>query len=171
VAANRIAEIIVELLRDVARQFEVLLLVFADRHMGGAIEQDVGRHQHRIVVQADRRVLAVLAGFFLELGHAVEPADPCDAIEDPGQFGVAGDLALVEHDVLLRVDAAGNKGRGDLAGVAGEFQRATPHRDALRDRVHVDHAIDAVVAFLQLDEIDDRAEVIAEMQIAGRLDA
>jgi hypothetical protein len=37
--------------------------------------------------------------------------------------------------------------------------------------VHVDDAIDAVVGFLHLHEVDDRAEVIAEMQIAGRLDA
>ena len=38
VGANRIAEIVVELLRDVAGQFEMLLLVLADRHMGGAID-------------------------------------------------------------------------------------------------------------------------------------
>jgi len=43
--------------------------------------------------------------------------------------------------------------------------------DALRDRVHVDDAIDAVMGFLHLHEVDDRAEVIAEMQIARRLDA
>ena len=38
-------------------------------------------------------------------------------------------------------------------------------------RMHVDDAIDAVVGLLQLHEVDDRAEVIAEMQIARRLDA
>jgi hypothetical protein len=37
--------------------------------------------------------------------------------------------------------------------------------------VHVDDAIDAVVGFLHLHEVDDRAEVIAEVQIACRLDA
>jgi nucleoside-diphosphate-sugar epimerase len=41
----------------------------------------------------------------------------------------------------------------------------------MRDRVHVDDAIDAVVRFLQLHEVDDRAEIVAEMQIACRLDA
>ena len=39
------------------------------------------------------------------------------------------------------------------------------------DRVHVDDAVDAVVAVLQLHEVDDRAEVVAEMQIPGRLHA
>ena len=84
---------------------------------------------------------------------------------------MAGHLALVEHDVLLRIDAAGDEGRGHFAGVAREFGRAAPDVDRLRDRVHVDDAIDAVMRLLQLHEIDDRAEVIAEMQIARRLDA
>ena len=35
----------------------------------------------------------------------------------------------------------------------------------------IDDAIKAVMGLLQFNEIDDRAEVIAEMQIAGRLDA
>ena len=50
---------------------------------------------------------------------------------------------------------------------AGPPHTSTGHRDG----VHVDDAIETVVRLLQLDEIDDRAEVIAEMQIAGRLDA
>ena len=53
------------------------------------------------------------------------------------------------------------------ASSAGPPQTST----GWRDRVHVDDAIDAVVRLLQLHEVDDRAEVIAEMQIARRLDA
>ena len=170
-AANRVAEIIVEFLGDIASQFEVLLLVLADGHMGGAIQQDVGRHQHRIIVQSDGRILAVLAGLFLELGHAVEPADPRHAIEDPGQFRMPGNLALVEDDVLVRIDARGDEGRGHFPGIARQFGRAAPDRYRLRQRVHVDHAIETVVGLLQLHEVDDGAEVIAEMQIARRLDA
>ncbi len=86
-------------------QFEMLLLVLADRNVRGAIQQNVRRHQHRIVVETHGRVFAVLAGLFLELGHAVQPAEAGDAVEDPGQLGMAGHLALVEHDVLLRIDA------------------------------------------------------------------
>ena len=128
-AADRVAEIIVELLRDVARQLQMLLLVLADRYVGGAIQQNVGRHQHRIVVKTDRGILAILAGLFLELRHPAQPADPRDAIEDPGQLRMSGDLALVEHDVLLRIDAGGDEGRGDLAGVAARVRRGRPrHR-------------------------------------------
>ena len=143
----------------------MLLLVVADRHVGGAIDQNVGRHQVRIDVEPDRGVLAVLAGLLLELGHAVEPAHARDAVEDPGQFGVLGHLALVEDDVLLRVDAAGDEGGGHFAGGARQLGRVLPDRDG----VHVDHAIDAVVVFLQRHEFGDGAEIIAEMQVAGRL--
>ena len=40
-----------------------------------------------------------------------------------------------------------------------------------RDRVHVDDAIDAFVTLLRRDEFRDCAEIVAEMQIARRLDA
>ena len=98
VVGDRFGEVVVELDGDVAGQLEMLLLVLADRHMGGEIGEDVGGHQHRIVVEADRGVLAVLAGLLLELGHAVEPAEPGDAVEHPGKFGMDADLALVEDD-------------------------------------------------------------------------
>ncbi len=52
-----------------------------------------------------------------------------------------------------------------------QLGRAAPHLDRLRQRVHVDHAIETIVRLLQLHEVDDRAEVIAEMQITGGLDA
>ena len=163
--ADRRGIVVVELLRDVARQLHVLLLVFADRHMRCAIDQDVGRHQVWIGVKSDRGILAVLAGLLLELGHAIEPAQPRHAVEHPGELGVLGNLALVEHDVLLRIDAAGDERRGHLADRLGQLVRLLPHRDG----VQVDHAIDAVVRVLQLDEPDDGAEVVAEMQVAGRL--
>jgi hypothetical protein len=63
----------------------------------------------RIGEQAERGVLAVLAGLVLELGHAVHPADARDAVEDPGELGVLRHAALVEDDVLLRVDAGGDE--------------------------------------------------------------
>ena len=145
----------------------MLLLILADRHVRCAIDQDVGRHQRRIGIEADRGILAVLAGFFLELRHPVEPAEAGDAIEDPGELGVLGHLALVEHDVLCRIDAAGDERRGDLADGARQLGRVLPDRD----RVQIDDAIDAVVAVLQLDEALDGAEIIAEVQVAGRLHA
>src|SRR5581483_6569595 len=59
----------------------------------------------------------------------------------------------------------GDERRRHLADRARQFGRLLPYRDG----VQVDHAIDAVVAFLQLDEPGDGTEIVAEMQIAGRL--
>jgi hypothetical protein len=139
--ARSSAEVVVEFLRDVARQFEMLLLVLADRHMGGAIDQNVGRHQHRIGVEADRGVLAVLAGLLLELRHAVEPAEAGDAVEHPGELGMLGDLALVEHDVLFGSMPQAMKAAVTSRMACGSSAGVLPHRD----RVQVDDAIDAVV--------------------------
>ena len=162
-----LGEIVVEFLRDVAGELEMLLLVLADRHMGGVIEQNVGGHQVRIDVESDARVLAVLAGLLLELGHAIEPADARDAIEDPGELGVARHLALIEDDVRLRIDARGDERGRHLAGVAGELVGVLEHGDG----VQIDHAIEAVMLGLKRHELGDGAEIIAEMQIAGRLHA
>src|SRR5512143_24490 len=145
----------------------MLLLIFANGHMCCAIDQDVGGHQVRVDVESDRSIFAVLSGLFLELGHAIEPADTGDATEHPGKFGMLGDLALVKDDVFLRVDAARKERSGHLACGARQFARVLPYRDG----VQVDHAIDAVITILQRDELGDRAEIITEMQVAGRLHA
>ena len=78
-----------------------------------------------------------------------------------------GNLALIENDVLFRIDAAGDEGRGHLTRIARQFRGILPHRNGMQ----IDHAIYAVVTPLQIDEFDDRAEIIAEMQITGRLHA
>ena len=165
IALDRSAKIIIEFLGDVARQLQMLLLIVADRHMRRAIDQNVGGHQHRIVEQADRSVFAILAGLVLELRHAVQPADARHAVQHPGEFGVFRHLALVEDDVLLRIDAAGDEGGGDFAGVVAQLDRILRHSD----RVQIDDAIDALMRVLQGDEFGDRAEIIPQMQIAGRL--
>ena len=99
---------------DVAGKLEMLLLILADRNMGRAIGKNIGGHQAWIGIKPDGRILAVLAGLFLELGHAIEPADARHAIEHPGKLGMLGDLALVEHDVLFGIDAAGDEGGRDF---------------------------------------------------------
>jgi hypothetical protein len=82
-------------------------------------------------------------------------------------LGMLGDLALIEHDVFFRIDAAGDEGRGDVADRLGQLLRILPNRDG----VQIDHAVDAVVLLLQCNEPGEGAKVIAEMQIAARLHA
>ena len=145
----------------------MLLLVVAHRHMRRPVGEDVRRHQHGVNVKPDAGVLAVLARLLLELRHAVQPADARHAVQNPGEFRVRVNLRLVENDVLLRVHARRDKSRRDLARGAPQIGRVLLDRD----RVHIDDAIDAIVIILQRHEFRDRAEIVAEMQIAGRLDA
>jgi hypothetical protein len=65
---------------------QVLGLVGADRDLVGAHGEDVGRHQHRVGVEAEPGILALLAGLLFELGHAVEPAERRQAAEQPSQL-------------------------------------------------------------------------------------
>ena len=85
----------------------MLFLIVADRHMGGFVSKDVGGHQDRVVIETHGRSVAIFAGFFLELSHPIEPADPRHAVEHPGQFGMRGNLALVEDDRPHGIDAGG----------------------------------------------------------------
>ena len=85
------------------------------------------------------------------------------------KLGMARDLALVEHDVLLRIDAGRNERRRHLARALPQHVRPAPYIDRHRDGMQVDDAIDAVVALLQRHELHDRAKIIAKMQVPGRL--
>jgi hypothetical protein len=95
--------VVVELDRDVAGQLQVLLLVLAHGDVGGVVDEDVGGHQRGIGEEPDAGVLAVLAGLVLPLGHALHPAHPGDAVEDPGELGVFG-----HADWLKRMDFSGS---------------------------------------------------------------
>src|SRR3546814_2729236 len=67
------AEIGVELDRDIAAEFHMLLLIFAHGNMGRLVEQNVGSLQHGIDEQAKAGTPAVLACLVLELRHAHAP--------------------------------------------------------------------------------------------------
>ena len=164
---DRFRVVIVEFGGDVAGQLQMLLLVVPHRHMGGLVEQDVGGHQRGIGQKPERDVLGIFPRLVLELGHAVHPADPRDAVEDPRQFGVLDDLALVENDMGFGVDPRRDERRGDLAGGAAQFVGVLPDGD----RVHVDDAIDALMGLLQRHETADGAEIVAQVQVARGLDA
>src|SRR5205085_948543 len=131
------------------------------------VEQDVGRHQHRVRIKAQPGVLALLAGLFLELGHPVQPAERGQTAEQPSQLGMGADRALIEDDAALGVDPGGDIGGCDLAGRLAQFVGVLRQGQ----RVQIDDAEDAFVIVLQRDPVADRAEIVAEMQIAGRLDA
>ena len=95
-----VAERLVETLRDVAGQLDVLALVVADRYLLGVVQQDVGRHQDGIVEQADTDRLLPLPAFgrlLLELRHASQLTEGRDAVEDPCELRVRAHVALYEE--------------------------------------------------------------------------
>src|SRR5215472_12729277 len=69
------------------------------------------------------------------------------------------------------IDPGGDEGRGDLTRISRKLGRSAPDFHRLGQGVQIDHAIDAIMRLLHFDEIDDRAEIVAEMQITRRLDA
>src|SRR5689334_4906009 len=145
----------------------MLFLVLADRDVSRLVAENVGRHQHRIGIQAEPGQVAVLARLLLELRHPVEPAERGQTAENPAEFGMRPDHALVEDDAVLGVDAGGDIRGGDLARRMAQLRRVL----RLGQRVQIDDAEDALVIVLQRDPVADRAEIIAEMKIAGRLNA
>ncbi len=77
------------------------------------------------------------------------------------------DLALIEDDASLGIDAGGQISGGHLAGVSTQQGRVLPDGDG----VQVDDAVDALVLVLQRNEVSDRTQVVAQVQVAGRLNA
>ncbi len=52
----------------------MLLLILANGHGVGLVEQDVRRHQHWIGVETRARQFAIFPSLRLELRHAIQPA-------------------------------------------------------------------------------------------------
>ena len=109
----------------------------------------------------------MLGGLVLELGHAGHFAHVGKAVQDPAQLGVLGDLGLKVDDVFLRVEAAGQEERhGAQAGLA-QLRGILAHRQC----VEIHDGVEAVVLILKKGEVAQRADVIAQRQIARRLNA
>ena len=142
-------EIVVELLGDVAGQFEMLLLVLADRHMGRLVQQDVGRHQRGIGEQARARTFsAFLPAFsFHCVMRCIQPMRATQ-LKIQASSACCTHLGLVEDDRLFRIEPGGEIGRGQFQRRALQIVRVLPDGD----RVHVDDAIDAVMGVLQRHE-------------------
>ena len=145
----------------------MLFLVVAHRHMRGAVDKNVRSHQVGIGIEADRGVLAVFPGLVLELRHPVQPAQPRDAVENPGKLRMLRHAALVEDNVLFRVNARRQKRRRHFTRGLCQLFRVLRQRD----RMHVHHAVDTVARLLQRHKFADCAEIIAKMQVTGRLNA
>ncbi len=162
---ERLAEAAVEPGGQVAREFDVLALVVADRNDLGVVQQDVGRHEHRIGEQADRgRLRSLLGRLVLELGHARGFAEAGDRVEDPGELCVGGNVGLHVERRLRRVDAGGDVLRGGAPRLLAKGMRILRNGD----RVQVDDREERVVVALQVFPLEEGADVVADLERIGR---
>jgi hypothetical protein len=160
---------------DIAGELEVLALVVAHRHPVRVVGEDVGGHEHRVVEQPDAHRLvparAFPVGLVLELGHPAQLAHGGHAVEDPGELGVLAYVALHEQGAALRVESGREQEHHGAPGGVGEGGRLVGHGH----RVEVDDAVEGVGGgrdvVLRGDPVPNRAQVVAEVLLAGGLDA
>ncbi len=158
----------VEALGQVPGQLQMLALIVAYRHPVGVVEQDVGRHENRVGEQTGAgRFLSALGRLVLELGHAPQFAEARRAFQHPRQLGVSRDVALDEEGAGVGVEPCrqeqrrhGERPGPELRGVTGDGQG-----------MQIDHAVEAVARPLVGDPPAHGAQQIAEVRVAGGLDA
>ena len=89
------------------------------------------------------------------------------ALEQPGQAGVLGDVALDEEGAALGVEADGQEVQGGVEGVGPQVSRV----DLGGQRVEVDHAVEGVVAVLEGNPVSQGPEVVPQGEVARWRDA
>jgi len=155
------------LLRNVAGQFQVLFLVFADWHQVGVIKKDVGRHQHGVIQQPNGHVVALLDRLLLELDHPLQPVERSDTVQEPAELGMGRHMALHKHRAFFRINPAGQiKGRC-AEGVLRQTARVVGNGD----RVQIHDTEEGVVGVLEVHPVADGTQPVAQMEGAGGLDA
>ena len=164
---ERVAVAHVEGADDLARQLEVRGLVLADGHQRRLVDDDVGRLQDGVGEQAVVDVVGLLLALLLVGRRPLEPADRGDGGEQPGELGHLGPVALDEERALVGIETEGQQRGGHLAGSRAQDVGVV----RARQRVVVDDAVDRLVLGLEPDVVADGAQVVAEMDDPGRLDA
>ena len=152
---------------QVAADLDVLHLVLAHRHHVGIVDQDVGRHQHRIGEQAGvgRQPL----GLLVLVGVApLQQAHRRAGHQQPAQFGDLGHVGLHEQRRPVGIEPQGQQVDG---GVERVLRQRLPVADG-RQGVQVGDEVEGVLRLaLQVDVLPDRAEVVAPVESARRLNA
>ncbi len=144
----------------------MLHLVLADRNEVRTVDDDVGGHQHGISEQADTGVDALLH-FLLVRHRPLQQAHVRHRAENPGEFGNLGNIGLAEEDGAVGVESEGQVIQGDVQRVLPQCFRVVDGRQG----VIVGDEIEALRLVLQGDVLANGAEVVAEVQLARRLDA
>ena len=164
------AEHVVEAAGDLAHQFQVSHLVGPDRHIAGAIHQDVRRLQHGIAEKpVGAQVPVVQLRLHVPVGRRpLQPANRRDHRQQQVQFGVLRHLRLDEDGRGARVDARGQPVDDHVEGVPLDILGIVV---AGGERMPVSDEEIALVLVLQPYPVLDYPVVVTEVQAPGRAHA
>ena len=155
---------VVEAAGDLAGDFQVGRLVLADRDEVAAHDQDVGRLEDRVAEQAVRGGLELeVADDVFEGGSALEPGHRDQHAEQQVQLAGLGDERLEVDRAALGVDADAEVVEDELADVLADVARVL---EAGGQGVVVGDDEEAVVLVLEPDAVRQRADVVAEVELA-----
>ena len=145
----------------------MLHLIRAHGHQIRLVQQNIRRHQHRIGKQACRDIIRMLLRLILELRHASQLAELGIAAQHPAELRMLGYMALDKHDILFRIQAAGDILRQLRNGPAAQIRRVLPDRNG----VHIHNAEQAVIFVLQRRPVLDGAHIGTQGQLSAGLNA
>ena len=149
----------VELDGNVARDLHMLLLVAPDGHDIRIINQNIGRHQHRIRQQAVIRRKAA-RDFVLVTVAPFQQAHRRDGGENPGKLRHLRHIGLPEQKRPFRVQTAGQKIQRHVPRVAPPLLRV----EERRHRMIIGDEIKGLALLLQLDGRLHHAKVVSQVQ-------
>ena len=138
----------------------MLFLIFANRNLVGLIQQNVRRHQHRIVKQTGVNVFRIARGFVFELGHTAQFTEIGVAVQRPAQLRVLRHVRLNEDGAFLRVDTACQVKRQSIQRRFTQFLRILTRGDGMQ----IYDAVDAVIIILHAHPLTQRTHIVANGQ-------
>ena len=155
----------IETVRNIAGNFQMLLLVHADRHVVCLIQQNIRRHQHRISKQTDVDVFRVFLTFIFKLCHTCRFPELRVAVENPAELCVCADVALHKNGVFLGVKADGKQKCIHFQRLAAKLCGFRPNGN----RMQVRNGIITFIVIRHIFPVLQRTEIVAECGRARRL--
>ena len=145
--------------RDVTGELEMLLLILADRNDVRVVEQDVRRHQRRVIENA--RIGGLPSRERILVGMpALELSRREKATEHPRELEHLGNVRLPVEQRPVRIEAASQPRGGDVADVAAK-RRGIPNGG---EGVIVGDEVKSAVPIYERKSRPDRSQVVAQMR-------
>ncbi len=160
------AERLIHLHGKIARDLDVLLLIFADRHDVAVIDQNVSRHQDRIREKPRGSAQAARDLVFVRMG-ALEQSHRRDGGQNPGQLSDLRHIGLAKERRSFRIEPAGEKIDGHAPAIFPQRRRILQAGEGMI----IGDKIKRVAFGLERDRRPHHAEIISDVENAAGLNA